>query len=56
MKDTTDTNMLKWWGQYTESTGDMDSALKIYQKADDYFSQVIFFIANIRKDLKNSAY
>lgn len=41
MSDSTDSNMLKWWAQYTESTGDMNGALKIYQKAEDWFSQVI---------------
>ncbi|XP_055684546.1 intraflagellar transport protein 140 homolog [Lutzomyia longipalpis] len=40
MMNTTDTNLLKWWGQYIESTGDMETAFKIYQKADDWFSQV----------------
>ncbi|GAB0089345.1 intraflagellar transport protein 140 homolog [Sergentomyia squamirostris] len=40
MMNTTDSNLLKWWGQYIESTGDMESAFKIYQKADDWFSQV----------------
>lgn len=40
MNDSTDPNMLKWWAQYTESTGDMAAALKIYQKANDWFSQV----------------
>lgn len=40
MGDSTDSNMLKWWAQYTESTGDMNGALKIYQKAEDWFSQV----------------
>lgn len=40
MENTTDPNLLKWWGQYIESTGDMDAAYKIYQKADDWFSQV----------------
>lgn len=40
MSDSTDPNMLKWWAQYTESTGDMNGALKIYQKAEDWFSQV----------------
>lgn len=40
MQNTTDTNLLKWWAQYIESTGDMESAFKIYQKADDWFSQV----------------
>lgn len=32
--------MLKWWGQYTESQGDMASALKIYTTAGDIYSQV----------------
>lgn len=43
MGDSTDPHMLKWWAQYTESTGDMNGALKIYQKAEDWFSQVPFF-------------
>lgn len=40
MSDTTDPSMLRWWAQYVESTGDMEGAMKIYQKADDWFSQV----------------
>lgn len=40
MQNTTDPKMLKWWGQYVESSGDMDGALAIYQKADDWYSQV----------------
>lgn len=40
MNDVSDPNMLKWWAQYTESQGNMAEALKIYQKADDWFSQV----------------
>lgn len=32
--------MLKWWGQYIESQGDMSSALKIYASAGDVYSQV----------------
>ncbi|XP_059617138.1 intraflagellar transport protein 140 homolog [Phlebotomus argentipes] len=40
MASTTDSSMLKWWGQYVESTGDMEMAFKIYQKANDWFSQV----------------
>lgn len=32
--------MLKWWGQYIESQGDMNSALKIYANAGDIYSQV----------------
>jgi intraflagellar transport protein 140 len=40
MQTTTDPAMLKWYAQYIESTGDMETAFKIYQKADDFFSQV----------------
>lgn len=40
MQSTTDPEMLKWYAQYVESTGDMESAFKIYQKAEDWFSQV----------------
>ncbi|KNC28438.1 hypothetical protein FF38_06009 [Lucilia cuprina] len=40
MQNTTDPKMLKWWGQYVESSGDMDAALTIYQKAEDWYSQV----------------
>uniref|UniRef100_A0A6P7GGX0 Intraflagellar transport protein 140 homolog n=1 Tax=Diabrotica virgifera virgifera TaxID=50390 RepID=A0A6P7GGX0_DIAVI len=32
--------MLKWWGQYVESQGDMVSTLKIYANAGDIYSQV----------------
>ena len=32
--------MLKWWGQYMESQGDLHAALKIYVKAGDMYSQV----------------
>lgn len=41
MQNTTDREMLKWWGQYIESSGDMEAALAIYQKAEDWYSQVI---------------
>lgn len=40
MQSTTDPAMLNWYAQYIESTGDMESAFKIYQKAEDWFSQV----------------
>lgn len=43
MQGTTDLSLLKWWAQYVESTGDMDAAFKIYQKASDWFSQVRIF-------------
>ncbi|EDW77675.1 uncharacterized protein Dwil_GK24432 [Drosophila willistoni] len=35
-----DPKLLKWWGQYIESSGDMDGALAVYHKAEDWFSQV----------------
>lgn len=40
MQSTNDPEMLKWYAQYIESTGDMENAFKIYQKAKDFFSQV----------------
>ncbi|XP_037026669.1 intraflagellar transport protein 140 homolog [Bradysia coprophila] len=40
MQSATDPSLLKWWAQYIESTGDMESAFKMYQRADDWFSQV----------------
>ncbi|KAI9582059.1 intraflagellar transport protein 140 homolog [Glossina fuscipes] len=40
MQNTSDPKMLKWWGQYIESSGDMDAALAVYQKAEDWYSQV----------------
>lgn len=40
MQTTADPEMLKWYAQYVESTGDMETAFKIYQKAEDWFSQV----------------
>lgn len=40
MQQTDDNNLLRWWGQYIESTQDLDGALKVYQKAQDFFSQV----------------
>lgn len=40
MQETNDPNLLKWWAQYIESTGDMDEAFNVYQKAEDRFSQL----------------
>ncbi|VEN35720.1 unnamed protein product [Callosobruchus maculatus] len=40
MSKTRDKEILKWWGQYLESQGDMAAALKIYSDADDMYSQV----------------
>ncbi|KAI1288172.1 Intraflagellar transport protein -like protein [Halotydeus destructor] len=32
--------LLKWWGQYCESLGDVSEALKAYEKAKDYYHLV----------------
>ncbi|XP_060521943.1 intraflagellar transport protein 140 homolog [Cylas formicarius] len=40
MAKTKDKDLLKWWGQYLESRGDMDAALKAYADAADVYSQV----------------
>lgn len=53
MEETKDVSMLKWWAQYTESTGDMDGALRIYQKAEDWFSQVKYFFMQISTTATN---
>uniref|UniRef100_A0A336M4N6 CSON011732 protein n=1 Tax=Culicoides sonorensis TaxID=179676 RepID=A0A336M4N6_CULSO len=51
MQKTTDKNLLKWWAKYVESTGDMDTAFKIYQKAEDWFSQIriLCFLGQLHK-------
>ncbi|KAF5285788.1 hypothetical protein FQA39_LY04249 [Lamprigera yunnana] len=38
--NTTEPELLKWWGQYVESQGDMNGALQIYAKAGDIYDQV----------------
>ncbi|RZC33588.1 hypothetical protein BDFB_000428 [Asbolus verrucosus] len=40
MAKTKDPDLLKWWGQYVESQGEMQAALKIYSSAGDVYSQV----------------
>ncbi|XP_076275745.1 intraflagellar transport protein rempA isoform X2 [Rhynchophorus ferrugineus] len=40
MSKSKDKEMLKWWGQYIESQGDMNAALKIYASVGDIYSQV----------------
>ncbi|KAH8409514.1 hypothetical protein KR222_007700 [Zaprionus bogoriensis] len=40
IQNTSDPKLLRWWGQYVESSGDMDAALAVYSKAEDWFSQV----------------
>lgn len=51
MQKTTDKNLLKWWAKYIESTGDMDSAFKVYQRAEDWFSQIriLCFLGQLNK-------
>ncbi|NWR76137.1 IF140 protein, partial [Centropus unirufus] len=46
-----DKNLWKWWAQYLESQSDMESALKYYTLAQDYFSlvRVHCFQGNIQK-------
>lgn len=31
--------MLKWWGQYLESQGNLNAALRVYSNANDIYSQ-----------------
>ncbi|XP_052866434.1 intraflagellar transport protein 140 homolog [Anopheles cruzii] len=40
MQGATDPELLRWWAQYIESGGDMESAFKIYQRSEDWFAQV----------------
>ncbi|XP_058128207.1 intraflagellar transport protein 140 homolog [Anopheles ziemanni] len=40
MQQTTDPELLRWWAQYVESSGDMEGAFKIYQRSEDWFAQV----------------
>ncbi|KAK2533522.1 hypothetical protein Q9233_004736 [Columba guinea] len=46
-----DKSLWKWWAQYLESQSDMESALKYYDLAQDYFSlvRVHCFQGNIQK-------
>ncbi|XP_058706170.1 intraflagellar transport protein 140 homolog isoform X4 [Poecile atricapillus] len=46
-----DKSLWKWWAQYLESQSDMESALKYYALAQDYFSlvRVHCFQGNIQK-------
>ncbi|XP_075292350.1 intraflagellar transport protein 140 homolog isoform X3 [Opisthocomus hoazin] len=46
-----DKSLWKWWAQYLESQSDMESALKYYELAQDYFSlvRVHCFQGNIQK-------
>ncbi|XP_051876987.1 intraflagellar transport protein 140 homolog isoform X1 [Pristis pectinata] len=48
---TKDRSLWKWWAQYLESQADMDSALKYYEKAQDYLSlvRVHCYLGNIQK-------
>lgn len=44
-------SLWKWWAQYLESQSDLESALKYYTLAQDYFSlvRVHCFQGNIQK-------
>ncbi|KAJ4940253.1 hypothetical protein JOQ06_026562 [Pogonophryne albipinna] len=46
-----DKNIYKWWAQYLESQSDMDSALRFYDRAQDYLSlvRVHCYMGNIQK-------
>ncbi|XP_041061995.1 intraflagellar transport protein 140 homolog isoform X3 [Carcharodon carcharias] len=48
---TKDKSLWKWWAQYLESQADMDSALKYYEKAQDYLSlvRVHCYLGNTQK-------
>nr|XP_049461792.1 intraflagellar transport protein 140 homolog [Anopheles coluzzii] len=51
MQATTDPELLRWWAQYVESSGDMEGAFKIYQRSGDWFSQVriLCFIGQVAR-------
>ncbi|XP_069684990.1 intraflagellar transport protein 140 homolog [Periplaneta americana] len=46
-----DPQLVKWWGQYMESTGNMDQAVQYYEEAQDYFSlvRVLCFQENLQR-------
>ncbi|XP_043825687.1 intraflagellar transport protein 140 homolog [Dromiciops gliroides] len=46
-----DKSLWKWWAQYLESQADMESALRYYELAQDYFSlvRIYCFQGNIQK-------
>ncbi|XP_049336025.1 intraflagellar transport protein 140 homolog isoform X1 [Astyanax mexicanus] len=46
-----DKSLYKWWGHYLESQSDMESALRFYDYAQDYLSQVRVhcYLGNIQK-------
>ncbi|XP_025043975.2 intraflagellar transport protein 140 homolog isoform X2 [Pelodiscus sinensis] len=46
-----DKSLWKWWAQYLESQSDMESALRYYELAQDYFSlvRIYCFQGNIQK-------
>uniref|UniRef100_A0A182RYS9 WD_REPEATS_REGION domain-containing protein n=1 Tax=Anopheles funestus TaxID=62324 RepID=A0A182RYS9_ANOFN len=51
MQGTSDPELLRWWAQYVESSGDMEGAFKIYQRSGDWFSQVriLCFIGQVSR-------
>ncbi|XP_037392907.1 intraflagellar transport protein 140 homolog isoform X2 [Pygocentrus nattereri] len=46
-----DKSLYKWWGHYLESQSEMESALRYYDHAQDYLSQVrvLCYVGNIQK-------
>jgi intraflagellar transport protein 140 len=40
VKRSGDPKLFRWWAQYCESSGDLDAAMKYYQRAGDTLSQV----------------
>ncbi|XP_053678512.1 intraflagellar transport protein 140 homolog [Anopheles nili] len=51
MQATSNPELLRWWAQYVESSGDMEGAFKIYQRSGDWFSQVriLCFIGQVAR-------
>ncbi|GFO12432.1 intraflagellar transport protein 140 homolog, partial [Plakobranchus ocellatus] len=48
---TTDKTLHRWWAQYMESTGDMETAIQFYETAQDFFSlvRVYCYCSNMEK-------
>ncbi|XP_050099800.1 intraflagellar transport protein 140 homolog [Anopheles aquasalis] len=51
MQSTADPELLRWWAQYVESSGEMEGAFKIYQRSADWFAQVriLCFIGQVNR-------
>ncbi len=48
----------KWWAQYMESTGEMDTALQFYEAAQDFLSlvRVYCYCGNLERVSQNYNY